>query len=84
MDKSKSESNDMMELEHVIGYTGKYLKTIHFLPDDNGYFIYSIGGLIVIEDIKDKHNQRFLKGHDMAVSALAVGQFGIWHSFMIQ
>ena len=76
MDKAKPESDDIMELEHFIGYTGKYLKTIHYLPNDKGYFLYSIGGLIVIEDVDDKHNQRFLKGHDMAVSALAIGQSG--------
>jgi len=38
--------------------------------------VYSIGGLIVIEDVDDKHNQRFLRGHDMEVSALSLGSSG--------
>jgi hypothetical protein len=67
---------EIIELEHVVGYNGKFPHTIHFIPNTKGFFVYSIGGLIVIEDSKDKHNQRFLRGHDMAVSAVNVGLSG--------
>lgn len=38
--------------------------------------IYPIGGLLVLEDINDKHNQEFLRGHDMEISCIAVSASG--------
>jgi len=73
---STQQDLEILELEHVIGYNGKFPHTIHYIPNTKNYFAYSIGGLIVIENAEDKHNQRFLRGHDMAVSALVVGASG--------
>jgi cilia- and flagella-associated protein 52 len=38
--------------------------------------IYPIGGLLVLEDTNDKHNQEFLRGHDMEISCIAVSASG--------
>ena len=38
--------------------------------------IYNIGGLLVIENLMNKHNQEFLRGHDMEISAIAVSNSG--------
>jgi len=66
----------MIEMEHSIGYNGKYPNTIHFHPTQKDTLIYSIGGLLVIEDLHDKHKQEFLKGHDMEISSIAVSSSG--------
>ena len=66
----------MIEMEHSIGYNGKYSNTVHFHPTDKDTLIYSIGGLLVIEDLHDKHKQEFLRGHDMEISAIAVSNSG--------
>ena len=67
----------IVELEHVVGYNGKFQNTIHHVPNSKDLFVYSIGGLVVLEDLNDKHNQKFLRGHDMGVSAIAMGHSGI-------
>lgn len=38
--------------------------------------IYNIGGLLVIENLHDKHKQEFLRGHDMEISTIAVSNSG--------
>jgi len=42
-------------MEHSIGYTGRYRNTIHYHPTAKDTLIYNIGGLLVIEDLNDKH-----------------------------
>ena len=42
-------------MEHSIGYNGKYQGTVHYHPFDKDTLIYNIGGLLVIENIHDKH-----------------------------
>lgn len=63
-------------MEHSIGYTGRYRNTIHYHPTDKDTLIYNIGGLLVIEDLHDKHKQEFLRGHDMEISCVAVSPNG--------
>ena len=65
-----------LELEHIIGYSGRSIKTISFINNSPNLFVYCIGGSIVIEDINDRHKQSFLRGHDMSVTALAVSSSG--------
>ena len=38
--------------------------------------IYNIGGLLVLENVHDKHNQQFLRGHDMEISSIAISNSG--------
>ena len=66
----------LMEMEHSIGYSGSYRNTIHYHPTAKDTLIYNIGGLLVIEDLHDKHKQEFLRGHDMEISCIAVSPNG--------
>lgn len=45
----------VIELEHSIGYNGKYADTIQFHPTEKDTLIYNIGGLLVIQNLHDKH-----------------------------
>eukprot|EP00904_Undaria_pinnatifida_P004386 jgi/Undpi1/13949/HiC_scaffold_9.g03600.m1 len=69
-------SEDMLELEHIIGYTGHFLQTIASHPKEHGAIIKSVGALLVIGSISDPHEQQLLRGHDMEISALAVSPSG--------
>ena len=68
--------SQLLELEHSIGYNGKYSSTVHYHPAETNMIIYNIGGLLVIEDVHDKHKQQFLRGHDMEISAITVSHSG--------
>lgn len=68
----------VLELEHSIGYNGKYSDTIHFNPVSQDTMFYNIGGLLCVENVQDKAQQKFLLGHDMEVSAIAVARNGIF------
>jgi cilia- and flagella-associated protein 52 len=63
-------------MEHSVGYNSHYPDTIHFHPTDKDNLIYNIGGLLVIENVHDKHKQEFLRGHDMELSCIAVSNSG--------
>lgn len=49
---------------------------MYYHPNDKDSIIYNIGGLLVIENINDKHQQQFLRGHDMEISAIAISNSG--------
>jgi hypothetical protein len=49
------ESSEVLELEHSIGYTGKYQSTVHYHPIKKDTLIFNNGGIVVIEDLNDKH-----------------------------
>jgi len=68
--------SQLLELEHSIGYNGRYASTVHYHPVETNMVIYNIGGLLVIEDVHDKHKQQFLRGHDMEISAITVSPSG--------
>jgi len=63
-------------MDHSIGYNGKYPDTIKFHPTMENTLIYNIGGLLVVENLQDKHKQEFLRGHDMEITAIAVSNSG--------
>ena len=67
---------NLLEMEHSIGYNGKYTDTVKFHPTDKDTLLYGIGGLLVIENLHDKHKQEFLRGHDMEISTIAVSNSG--------
>ncbi len=48
---------ELLEMEHSIGYNGKYQNTVHYHPNEKDMLIYNIGGLLVLENVHDKHNQ---------------------------
>ena len=45
----------LIEMDHSIGYNGKYPDTIKFHPTMDNTLIYNIGGLLVVENLMDKH-----------------------------
>ena len=67
---------DVMELEHVIGYTGKASATLHYHPTESNTIVYGMGAVVVIQNLQDAHQQDFLRGHDNDISAIAVSQDG--------
>ncbi|CAM9091506.1 unnamed protein product [Hapterophycus canaliculatus] len=74
--RGPGDEQDMLELEHIIGYTGRFNQTVLAHPGGNGVMIKSVGALLVIGSIADPHQQYLLRGHDMEISALAVSPSG--------
>jgi WD40 repeat protein len=66
----------MAELEHFVGYGGRYGSTVHYHPVETNVLIYSASSLVIIEDVTDPHKQEFLRGHDGEITALDVAQNG--------
>ena len=76
---------DLLELEHLFGFNGEVQRTLAFHPVENEIIVYSIGSLILVENINDRNSQFFLRGHDNTISTLTIsgdgffiasGQFG--------
>mmetsp|Transcript_31645 Transcript_31645/g.97815 ORF Transcript_31645/g.97815 Transcript_31645/m.97815 type:complete len:700 (+) Transcript_31645:71-2170(+) len=65
-----------IEIEHVIGYTGKSPRTFLAMPGDKGKFVKAMGSIAVIGDLDDPHAQKLLRAHDESISALAISQDG--------
>lgn len=76
--QDQDDGNDMMELEHVIGYSGHYLDTLHMSPDPNkpNTYYMPVGSNVVICNMDDPHDQQLLRGHDEEITALAVSNRG--------
>lgn len=66
----------MIELDHIVGYNSQYLNTVIYHPFLKDTLIYNIGALVIIEPINDKHNQAFLRGHDMEISTIEISHSG--------
>jgi WD40 repeat protein len=65
-----------VELEHVIGYTGRYMHSLVVHPRNKDFILYPIGTVLVISDVKDAHNQEFLRRHDEEITTLSVSTSG--------
>lgn len=74
-----AESGDLLELEHVIGYTGRHPHTLHAFPTSKlpHTYVNSLGANVVVGDVTDPHRQEFLRAHDESVSALEVSKSGL-------
>ena len=48
----------------------------YYHPQDPTKIIYAIAGLVVIENINDKNDQKFLRGHNMPITSLEVSHSG--------
>ena len=64
-----------IELEHAIGYSAEFLKSIFFHPNQKNY-LYITGACVVIGDLSDPQGQSFLRGHDDTVTCLAMSLNG--------
>lgn len=67
---------DLIELDHIVGYSGKFINTVIYHPEKPTDFIYSVGGLVIIENLESRHNQNILRAHDMPISAISVSKTG--------
>lgn len=67
----KSNARFAMELEHAMGFSGGVSGALAFHPNQNHY-VSVAGGCLVIGNLKDPHDQAFLRGHDDRISCLAV------------
>mmetsp|Transcript_44839 Transcript_44839/g.80343 ORF Transcript_44839/g.80343 Transcript_44839/m.80343 type:complete len:658 (-) Transcript_44839:933-2906(-) len=67
-----------MELEHAMGFTGRYSHSLVYHPTDAGtdVVVYPIGKLLVFADMNDPHKQIILRGHDNEITAVDVSQSG--------
>jgi len=67
---------EALELEHLIGMTCDYTNSFVLHPINNNKCIYSIGPTLIVSALDDAHNQVLLKGHDAAISSIAVSHCG--------
>lgn len=68
--------DDPLQLEHMIGYAGLFKHTVIAVPNRSNVFIKSMGCNVTIENLDDQFDQKYLRGHDMQISALAVSRSG--------
>ena len=65
-----------LELEHVIGFTGRFQSTLQLHPRHETGLVYALGASVVLGDVTDPHEQIFLRKHDATVSALDLSPSG--------
>eukprot|EP00446_Apocalathium_sp_SHHI-4_P042893 CAMPEP_0177326478 /NCGR_PEP_ID=MMETSP0368-20130122/18364_1 /TAXON_ID=447022 ORGANISM="Scrippsiella hangoei-like, Strain SHHI-4" /NCGR_SAMPLE_ID=MMETSP0368 /ASSEMBLY_ACC=CAM_ASM_000363 /LENGTH=612 /DNA_ID=CAMNT_0018786447 /DNA_START=51 /DNA_END=1889 /DNA_ORIENTATION=+ len=64
-----------IELEHAIGCNVGFKSICHFHPNGNHY-VKAVGGVVIVGDLSDPHEQTFLHGHDDFITCLAVSNDG--------
>jgi hypothetical protein len=63
---------DNLELEHLLGYHGRNYKSVLFNPGNPNEIVYSVGGLVCLEQLVGGNTQQILRAHDMPVTAIAI------------
>ena len=61
-----------IELEHAIAFSG-IPDTLHYHPDGKS-FVHAAGSAVVIANFTDPHDQTILRGHDAAITCLALSK----------
>jgi len=64
-----------LELEGVIGFSGKVKHSLILHPDDT-HIIYPLGSTIVIKNVENTQKQTFLQGHNDRVTCIAISRDG--------
>jgi len=64
-----------IELEHAIGCNVNFKNICHFHPNGKSY-VKAVGGVAIVGDLQDPHEQVFLHGHDDFITCLAVSHYG--------
>ena len=67
---------DPLELEHMMGFDGSCGGSVQYHPTDASVMISFTGCLIVISDVRDPHQQEFLRGHNEAITCMAISPSG--------
>jgi len=60
----------------MLGYTGRRRGTLLAHCRLADVYIKSMGSAVVVGDLNDPHQQEFLRGHDMEISAMAISPSG--------
>jgi len=68
--------DDPLELEHMMGFDGTSRGSVQYHPTDTTVMISYTGCLVVISDVTDPHQQEFMRGHNEAITCLAVSPSG--------
>ncbi|KAJ0408059.1 hypothetical protein ATCC90586_003694 [Pythium insidiosum] len=63
-----------IELERTIGYST--IPNAVFCHPSGQHFIYPAGGSVLLTSFQDAHDQAFLRGHDAAISCMAMSASG--------
>jgi hypothetical protein len=50
------EEANLLELDHMIGFSGANTSMCFYHPHESDRIIYAVGGLVVIENVNDKHD----------------------------
>ena len=72
----QEEYNDPLALEHMLGHNGDCKGSVQFHPRDKNIMISYTGCLVVIADVTNPHEQEFLRGHNEAITCLAISPQG--------
>lgn len=64
-----------LELEHTIGCNVEFKSISHYHPNGTDY-VKAVGGVVIVGDVENPHEQAFLKGHDEFITCLAVSHQG--------
>mmetsp|Transcript_34624 Transcript_34624/g.98553 ORF Transcript_34624/g.98553 Transcript_34624/m.98553 type:complete len:614 (-) Transcript_34624:94-1935(-) len=64
-----------IELEHAIGCNVGFKNTCHLHPNGRDYVL-AVGGVVIVGDLNNPHEQVFLHGHDDFITCLAVSHQG--------
>ncbi|CAE7473627.1 CFAP52 [Symbiodinium sp. CCMP2592] len=64
-----------IELEHAIGCNVEFKRICHLHPNGKDY-VKAVGGVIIIGDLEDPHEQVFCQGHDDFITCLTVSHNG--------
>lgn len=64
-----------LELEHAVGCNVEFKAICHLHPNGKDY-VKAVGGVVIVGDLSDPHEQSFLKGHDDFVTCVAVSNRG--------
>jgi len=67
---------DPLVLEHMMGFNGDGKGSVQFHPVDKTVMISYTGCLLVIADVTSPHEQEFLRGHNEAITCLAISPSG--------
>lgn len=70
------EEDDPLVLEHMMGFNGEKPGAVQFHPIQPNVMIAYTGCLVVISEVNDPHKQEFLRGHNEAITCLAISPSG--------
>ena len=73
---SMADGDDPLMLEHMMGFNGECKGSVQFHPMDPDVMISYTGCLVVISKVNNPHEQEFLRGHNEAITCLALSPSG--------